>query len=220
MRDISRLAALGLSLTVVCALTVASRAGGSATGTTGTRHPGTSATSGTSGTFATTTSTTTSNSTTNNTASTGGNSATTSSNAAATGSTANGAAHSSGGGLLCAGLLESGLLGDVFTVAPVTPARRQDPGSAIQFAPIWSNSHQATVGDSSPAEPSKSKPAVAIIKLPISFSEADRQKFAAAGWKPHKRGTVGISYCLDRAAQSDGAASPMTQGMICVTAAP
>ena len=56
-------------------------------------------------------------------------------------------------------VLESGILGDVFTVAPVSGARREDPGSAIQFAPIWSDSHQATVGDSSPVEPTTSKPA-------------------------------------------------------------
>jgi hypothetical protein len=136
------------------------------------------------------------------------------------GGTSNGAAHYSGGGLLCAGLLESGILGDVFTVTPVSAAHREDLGSAIQFTPIWSDSHQATVGDTSPVEPPKSKPAVAIIKLPISFSEADRQKFAAAGWKPRKTGALGISYCLDRAGPTAAAASPVTQGMICVTAAP
>ena len=133
--------------------------------------------------------------------------ASTSTNAAGGGTAT--ARYSGGGGLLCAGLLESGVLGDVFTVAPVSTARREDLGSAIQFAPIWSDSHQATVGDTTQVEPPKSKPAVAILKLPISFSDADRQKFAAAGWKPHKSGALGITYCLDR-----------TQGMICVTAAP
>jgi hypothetical protein len=177
MRDTSRFAALGLSLTLVCSL--APPADGNTTGTNGTVHSGNAASS----------------------------------------DTANVAGHYSGGGLLCAGLLESGILGDVFTVAPVSTTHREDPGSAIQFAPIWSDSHQATVGDTAPVEPPKSKPAVAIIKLPISFSEADRQKFAAAGWKPHKSGALGISYCLDRAGRSDNAAS-MTQGMICVTAAP
>ena len=120
--------------------------------------------------------------------------------------------------LFRSGLLESGILGDVFTVAPVGTAHHEDANSAIQFAPIWSDSHQATVGTTTPVEPPNSKPAVAIIKLPISFSEADRQKFAAAGWKPHKSGALGISYCLDRAGRSDNAAS-VTQGMICVTSA-
>ena len=195
MRDTSRFTALGLLVTVACILAVAPPAGSSATGTTGTGYAGT-ATTGANATSASTT--------------TGG-----SANANAAG----GAAHHSGAGLLCAGLLESGILGDVFTVAPVSTAHREDPGSAIQFAPIWSDSHQATVGDTTPAEPPKSKPAVAIIKLPISFSEADRQKFAAAGWKPHTSGALGISYCLDRAGRSDNPTTA-TQGMICVTATP
>ena len=177
MRDTSRFAALGLSLTLVCSL--APPADGNTTGTNGTVHSGNAASS----------------------------------------DTANVAGHYSGGGLLCAGLLESGILGDIFTVAPASAVHREDRGSAIQFAPIWSDSHQTTVGDTSPVEPPKSKP-VAIIKLPISFSEADRQKFAAAGWKPHKAGALGMSYCLDRAGRSDATASPVTQGMICVTAAP
>jgi len=136
-----------------------------------------------------------------------GSSTSASTNAAGSGAAT--ARHSSGGGLLCAGLLESGILGDVFTVAPVGTARREDPGSAIQFAPIWTDSHQATVGDTTGVDGPRGKAAVAIIKLPISFSETDRRRFAAAGWKPHKSGSLGIDYCLDR-----------TQGMICVTAAP
>jgi len=192
MRDTSRFWALGLSLTLVCAL--APPADGNTTGTTGTGHSGNAAAS------ASTT--------------TGGNPN------AASSDNANVAGHYSGGGLLCAGLLESGILGDIFTVASVSTAHHEDKGSAIQFAPIWSDSHQATVGDTTPVEPPKSKPAVAIIKLPISFSDADRQKFAAAGWKPHKAGSGGLSYCLERAGRSDAVASSVTQGMICVTAAP
>jgi hypothetical protein len=128
-------------------------------------------------------------------------------------------AHFSGSGLLCAGLLGSGLLGDVFTVAPMAAPRREDPNTAMQFGPIWSDAHQATVGAQASAGPPQSKPAVAIVKLPISFSETDRQKFAAAGWKPRKElGGLGVSYCLDRAGRSDPAASTAVQGMICVTA--
>lgn len=185
MRDTSRIASLGLSLTMACALTVAPPAGGSTTGTSATSH---------------------------NANTTGGNG-----NATGNGGAGSGITHSSGDGLLCAGLLASGILGDVFTVAPVSTTHRQDPVSAIQFAPIWSDSHQATVGNT--VEPPTTKPAVAIIKLPISFSEADRQKFTAAGWKAHKTGAHGISYCLDRAGPSN-AASSVTEGMICVTAAP
>jgi hypothetical protein len=141
---------------------------------------------------------------------------------ASTGTNATGkAAHSSGSAILCAGLLGSGVLGDVFTIAPITAPRREDPNSAIQFAPIWSDTHQATVGAQSSAGPRQNNRAVVTVKLPISFSEADRQKFAAAGWKPRQEaGELGVSYCLDRAGQSDAAATPAVQGMICVAAGP
>lgn len=196
MRDTSRFAALSLSLSVACTMAVALPPGSS---TTGASHSGNATVGANAATSASTT--------------TSGNT-----NAAGSGTAGDTARYSGGSGLLCAGLLESGILGDVFTVAPVS-AHREDRGSAIQFAPIWSDSHQATVGEATPVEPPKNKPAVAIIKLPISFSEADRQKFAAAGWKPHTAGNHVTTYCLDRAGRSDNTTT-VTQGMICVTAAP
>jgi hypothetical protein len=128
--------------------------------------------------------------------------------------------HSSGSSILCAGLLGSGILGDVFTIAPLDAPRREDPNTAIQSGPIWSDTHQTTIGAPPSARPPQNNRAVATVRLPISFSETDRQKFVAAGWKPRRdAGGRGISYCLDRAGQSDAAATPAVQGIICVAAA-
>lgn len=134
------------------------------------------------------------------------------------GSTSTNSAHANGGGLLCAALIGSGIFGDIFTVAPMTPAHREDPSAAVEFAPIWSDSHQATVGSPASAGPPQSRPAVAIVKLPISFSETDRQQFVAAGWKAHSNSAGVVSYCLDRAGRG-APASAAAQAMICVTAA-
>lgn len=58
--------------------------------------------------------------------------------------------------LLCAGLLGSGTLDSVLTLAPVTMTATTDPRTAIQFSRIWSDTHQATVGggatDGGPAD--------------------------------------------------------------------
>jgi hypothetical protein len=126
--------------------------------------------------------------------------------------------HADGGGLLCAALIGSGIFGDIFTVAPMTPAHREDPSTAVEFAPIWSDTHQATVGSQTSGGPPQIKPAVAMVKLPISFSETDRQRFVAAGWKAHSNPAGIVSYCLDRAGRG-APASAAAQAMICVTAA-
>jgi hypothetical protein len=124
------------------------------------------------------------------------------------------------GSALCAGLLASGIFGDVLTVAPITAPRRQDSNIAIQSGSIWSDTHQATVESRPAVKPSPVKPAAVSIKLPISFTGADRERFTAAGWKARAEpdGRV-MSYCLDRADRSDSAASTAVHGMICVTAA-
>jgi hypothetical protein len=135
------------------------------------------------------------------------------------GATGGRASHGGGSvssGVLCAGLLGSGILGNVFTVAPMPAAQRSDPNTAIQFTQIWSNTHQATVGGRPPDGVPHAKPAVATVKLPIAFSAADRRRFEAAGWTARAAaGGHGTQYCLQNSA-GDGATP--SQGMICVSA--
>ncbi len=117
---------------------------------------------------------------------------------------------SSESALLCAGLLGSGALADIFTVAPLTQASRGDPNTSIQFGPIWSEAHQTQIGSTPSRTPPSASPAVAFIRLPIAFSPADRQRFEAAGWRPRPDDSGhGPTYCLERSAR----------GMVCVAAA-
>ncbi len=132
-----------------------------------------------------------------------------------TGSSANGAGLSRSN-LLCAGLLGSGVLGNVLTVAPMTAAN-SDPNTAIQFTKIWSDTHQATVGGPPPAAVPHTKPMVATVKLPIAFSAAERQQFEQAGWKLRPESGGHGAYCLENAGRPEGGGAP-TPGMICVTA--
>jgi len=118
--------------------------------------------------------------------------------------------------VLCNGLLGGGFLDGVVTVAPmpVTAARPSDPKQPIQFGSIWSDTHQATVGQSTAPPPpalQHSKAVAAAVNLPITFSSAERLQFEAAGWKqfpgPGGRGT---SFCLEHPGH----------GMFCVSGGP
>jgi putative hemolysin len=121
----------------------------------------------------------------------------------------------------CSGLFggssNSGVLDSVLSVAPLTTGAA-DAKSEVQFSQIWSNTHQATVGQH--RDP-PSKPLVADVKLPIAFSAADRKRFEDAGWKP-RPGAIGpvTSYCLESGGSREvGTAAPAT-GLFCVTGGP
>jgi len=120
----------------------------------------------------------------------------------------------------CSGLFggsSSGVLDSVLSVAPLTTGAA-DAKNEVQFSQIWSNTHQATVGQH--RDP-LSKPLVADVKLPIAFSAADRKRFEDAGWKP-RPGAIGpaTSYCLESGGSREAGSAAPTRGLFCVTAAP
>jgi putative hemolysin len=122
----------------------------------------------------------------------------------------------------CSGLFggsssNSGVLESVLSVAPLT-AGAADAKSAVQFSQIWSNTHQAAVGQH--RDP-LSKPLVADVKLPIAFSAADRKRFEEAGWKP-RPGAIGpvTSYCLESGGSREAGTAAPARGLFCVTGGP
>jgi hypothetical protein len=150
----------------------------------------------------------------------------------------------SGQSLLCAGLLGSGALGNVLSLAPVSVTPTGDPNTAIQFSRIWSDAHRATVGGQATdgaratVEPpvavtrqspvggeqilaSRTKSVVATVRLPIAFSAIDRRQFEEAGWRPVVgSGDRGAVYCLDNAGRAAKGKASSPQGMVCVAATP
>jgi hypothetical protein len=101
------------------------------------------------------------------------------------------------------------------SAAPNAGSLESDPNRAIQFSPLWSDSHQATVGGSTASDTTS---VIATVKLPITLSAAERKQFDDAGWKPHyDKANHQTLYCLENSLHVHGQSAPLRQGLLCVT---